>query len=1085
MSDKRAASVTASGNLSPLKDTDTLVVGAGAKTAGGVSLLTGGFPDDNQLFTIGVPGSPIADGATHDFQTTFASKHYPGGILQGLTWVAVGVTVTGYPGVNLGDSSFSQGDAGPLFKIPDTGPNGATRVFKMNRPEHRDGLGGDITAAMYAKVSATQPALGYGDGLKEVALDHIELFGLPPKALEISQLYTTISGADTILHIVVKNNSGVTLNLLPYLGLTKVFGGYRGSADWNASTPNNGKVISDNERNNFWISKNNGTSFTNFPNAGDRLSGLAAFATSGTDFVVAYVLYTQVAWEFDTATGLHTQINTTSFSGETNDSGDSIGWGGHPLDALADGTRAMLSWAGGGDPIINYSINGWTNNGNNSPLFDNGQPLLDDQIAFQVDDYGTPYFRRGYVRAVNANTIFAAYTCYVFEDGGSRNLQRFAKTTDQGVTWSEPLFAHGEFADCLSAAAWVNPAGTICNAMIIAGDQTGRPEPWLATTQLTSERTDLQAFSFNGRMYVLGGNNGSGAVTTVEKATINGDGTLGSWSSETALPHAVQGHRCFVDAANSRVYLIGGFSGTTYYNTVHWASINGGTGAISAWTATTPFVTARAHHEVWHNGNNAYVGGGEVQALGYGGLVGTFAIGETITGGTSGATAVITFDDGSNLNLDSVTGTFVAAETITGGTSGATANVGGLALYIGVTADMQVSLINTGTGNVGAWTGTQALPNARASFVAFAAGTNGSPFDNYLASFLFYEGGGSDESTVAKLDGSGGVTQWFPLGGGDPAGFVGRAAGCLSNGRMYLLGGTQRNSSIPGNTVNYTTYDVNGEPTHAGADWKTGRGFDIFRERLAATAWNGYIYAIGGSSRYSTLNYINRSSPWTGSVLTGGTSGATGNIESTDRHRLYLDSVVGTFQNGETVNDGNGNTATVSGTLIDPTLRSVQVSKVHISPYTIGDVHFNRSGNGGVTWDHAPGAWPKVLDVSQIDGTYFSDPVNCNSVSELFVWELNGENIITIRDNLYRQSVTRSLDNGVTWDVLQPLSPWADGGGQPGNNDPSLAARQQDANALFGALSGYGSVVTSAESFDFFVGTISTFGRGQFWGIAQ
>lgn len=52
---------------------------------------------------------------------------------------------------------------------------------------------------------------------------------------------------------------------------------------------------------------------------------------------------------------------------------------------------------------------------------------------------------------------------------------------------------------------------------------------------------------------------------------------------------------------------------------------------------------------------------------------GPFVLGETITGGTSSATAVVLRVDSGALVVDSVTGTFVDAETLTGGTSSATA----------------------------------------------------------------------------------------------------------------------------------------------------------------------------------------------------------------------------------------------------------------------------------------------------------------------------------------------------------------------------------------------------------------------------
>lgn len=57
----------------------------------------------------------------------------------------------------------------------------------------------------------------------------------------------------------------------------------------------------------------------------------------------------------------------------------------------------------------------------------------------------------------------------------------------------------------------------------------------------------------------------------------------------------------------------------------------------------------------------------------YTGKTGTFSAGETVTGGTSGATCVVTSDSTASLKTGSRTGYFEPGETLTGGTSGATA----------------------------------------------------------------------------------------------------------------------------------------------------------------------------------------------------------------------------------------------------------------------------------------------------------------------------------------------------------------------------------------------------------------------------
>ncbi len=56
-------------------------------------------------------------------------------------------------------------------------------------------------------------------------------------------------------------------------------------------------------------------------------------------------------------------------------------------------------------------------------------------------------------------------------------------------------------------------------------------------------------------------------------------------------------------------------------------------------------------------------------------LFGTFQVGETVTGTSSGSTGIISAILGTQLTLTNITANFIVGETITGGTSGATANV--------------------------------------------------------------------------------------------------------------------------------------------------------------------------------------------------------------------------------------------------------------------------------------------------------------------------------------------------------------------------------------------------------------------------
>lgn len=87
--------------------------------------------------------------------------------------------------------------------------------------------------------------------------------------------------------------------------------------------------------------------------------------------------------------------------------------------------------------------------------------------------------------------------------------------------------------------------------------------------------------------------------------------------------------------------------------------------------------------------------------LTYGTLVGTFVVGEVVTGGTSGATGVIVTDNGATIMvLAGITGTFAALETITGGTSGATAAIVSSVLIPGADATMVGSVFDLLTPEV-------------------------------------------------------------------------------------------------------------------------------------------------------------------------------------------------------------------------------------------------------------------------------------------------------------------------------------------------------------------------------------------------
>ena len=105
-------------------------------------------------------------------------------------------------------------------------------------------------------------------------------------------------------------------------------------------------------------------------------------------------------------------------------------------------------------------------------------------------------------------------------------------------------------------------------------DADGVLGTWSAATSLPAAVHGAVAYTTKTKVYLIGGRNGSTSLSTVYTAPINSDGTLGTWSTGTALPAAID-YPVLV-ASKNKLYLLGGRTGTTALNNARIASISGG-----------------------------------------------------------------------------------------------------------------------------------------------------------------------------------------------------------------------------------------------------------------------------------------------------------------------------------------------------------------------------------------------------------------------------------------------------------------------------------------------------------------------------
>lgn len=152
--------------------------------------------------------------------------------------------------------------------------------------------------------------------------------------------------------------------------------------------------------------------------------------------------------------------------------------------------------------------------------------------------------------------------------------------------------------------------GGVCSTVYIAKlGANGEPQLWHPTdtnqdhwvywfhdTDLPTPRSNIKAVAYNNRMYLMGGITSSGGspsvVDDVDVADISANGTLKSWTSETALPYDDYGYTTQV--YNDRIYLIGGAStvGGTPRSEVYYNKINSD-GTLNAWHETTSLPAGR------------------------------------------------------------------------------------------------------------------------------------------------------------------------------------------------------------------------------------------------------------------------------------------------------------------------------------------------------------------------------------------------------------------------------------------------------------------------------------------------------------
>jgi N-acetylneuraminic acid mutarotase len=134
---------------------------------------------------------------------------------------------------------------------------------------------------------------------------------------------------------------------------------------------------------------------------------------------------------------------------------------------------------------------------------------------------------------------------------------------------------------------------------------------WSSTTSLPFARGAHSAVAFNGYMYAIGGSTDfTATVDEVLVAPINEDGSLGAWTATTALPDGRFYHSSL--AFNGFVYVVGGTydGGLGWYDDVLYAPLNGD-GSVGDWSSTSDLPDDRFFYSTTRHGSYIYLTGGQ------------------------------------------------------------------------------------------------------------------------------------------------------------------------------------------------------------------------------------------------------------------------------------------------------------------------------------------------------------------------------------------------------------------------------------------------------------------------------------------
>ena len=459
-------------------------------------------------------------------------------------------------------------------------------------------------------------------------------------------------------------------------------------------------------------------------------------------------------------------------------------------------------------PLTGGTVGSWTTNTNPLPYADQGMGVVADNNYI--------YILGGNNGTTNINTVE-----YAPISGGAIGTWTASSYNFTNARAGLCAVLYNGYIYIMGGGNGAAPYSDIQYSQL---GSNGAPGPWTTnTTSFTTGRVSFGCPAYNGYLYVLGGYSGSAMLNDTQYAPINADGSVGTWTTNTATFTTARDN--FASAEyNGYIYIMGGYTGSAFLSDIQYARLNAN-GSITSWqTNSTSLPTV----------NNQFAG------FAYNGYL--YEMGGYGTGYYATVYAAPINADGTIGNLVATTSFTTARQDLSAiGYNGYIYIMGGNAGG-GPFSDIQYAQIQTAGYLNSSWTANStSLATGRNSFPAVA-------YNGYIYIFGGYQGGNGGtiygDTQYAPINSNGTLGSWttnsttFATPRYNEQAFA-------ADGAMFIMGGQGGSGGATFySDIQQATINSNGSLATWATDTVTLPNAEASFE---ATFYNNNLYVLGGS----------------------------------------------------------------------------------------------------------------------------------------------------------------------------------------------------------------------------------------------